>query len=282
MALADKSMEGANTLLENTVESQTKLKITPLEDKNGGPDGARGIKSSGSSGAKFQADPNFPLVLDHANQMASESFSILRSRLLSVHNKTGVQSVVITSAEAGDGKTLVAANLALSLGQIGTKRVLLIDADLRAGAATRLLKLKQLPGLGEFLQGRKPFEAVVHPTGFSSLSIAPTGLVAQNTLPQILESPRWSEFIEQAKQKFDLIIVDSLPASAPVADLELLAAHCDAFLFVVQMRQTHRDALKRAVLRLDPKKFLGIVINNAFEIYKYDYDYYRVRSGNLK
>jgi Mrp family chromosome partitioning ATPase len=97
-----------------------------------------------------------------------------------------------------------------------------------------------------------------------------------------LESPRWAEFIEQAKQKFDLIIVDSLPASAPVADLELLAAHCDAFLFVVQMRQTHRDALKRAVLRLDPKKFLGIVINNAFEIYKYDYDYYRVRSGNLK
>lgn len=282
MALADKSMKGAKTLLENTVESQTKLKITPLEDKKGGPDGARGIKAPGSGGAKFQEDPNFPLVLDHTNQMASESFSILRSRLLSVHNKTGIQSIVITSAEAGDGKTLVAANLALSLGQIGTKRVLLIDADLRAGAATRLLKLKQLPGLGEFLQGRRPFDAVVHPTGFSSLSIAPTGLVAQNTLPQILESPRWSEFIEQAKQKFDLIIVDSLPASAPVADLELLAAHCDAFLFVVQMRQTHRDALKRAVLRLDPKKFLGIVINNAFEIYKYDYDYYRVRSGNLK
>jgi protein-tyrosine kinase len=275
-------MEGTKTLLENTVESQTKLKITALEDKNGGSDGARGIKSSGAGAAKFQADPNHPLVLDHANQMASESFSILRSRLLSVHSKTGIQSIVITSAEAGDGKTLVAANLALSLGQIGTKRVLLVDADLRAGAATRLLKLKQLPGLGEFLQGRKPFEAVVHPTGFSSLSIAPTGLVTQNTLPQILESPRWSEFIEQAKQKFDLIIVDSLPASAPVADLELLAAHCDAFLFVVQMRQTHRDALKRAVLRLDPKKFLGIVINNAFEIYKYDYDYYRVRSGNLK
>jgi protein-tyrosine kinase len=275
-------MEGTKTLLENTVESQTKLKITALEDKTGGSDGARGIKSSGAGAAKFQADPNFPLVLDHANQMASESFSILRSRLLSVHSKTGIQSIVITSAEAGDGKTLVAANLALSLGQIGTKRVLLVDADLRAGAATRLLKLKQLPGLGEFLQGRKPFEAVVHPTGFSSLSIAPTGLVTQNTLPQILESPRWSEFIEQAKQKFDLIIVDSLPASAPVADLELLAAHCDAFLFVVQMRQTHRDALKRAVLRLDPKKFLGIVINNAFEIYKYDYDYYRVRSGNLK
>jgi capsular exopolysaccharide synthesis family protein len=281
MALADKSIKGV-TLLENTVESQTKLKITSSEEKNSGSDGARSIKSSGSGGAKFLADPNFPLVLDHGNQMASESFSILRSRLLSVHNKTGIQSIVITSAESGDGKTLVAANLALSLGQIGTKRVLLIDADLRAGAATRLLKLKQLPGLGEFLQGRRPFEAVVHPTGFSSLSIAPTGLVAQNTLPQILESPRWSEFIEQAKQKFDLIIVDSLPASAPVADLELLAAHCDAFLFVVQMRQTHRDALKRAVLRLDPKKFLGIVINNAFEIYNYDYDYYRVRSGNSK
>ena len=67
--------------------------------------------------------------------------------------------------------------------------------------------------------------------------------------------------------------MDSLPVSAPVADLELLTAPCDAFLFVVYMRRTQRQALERANKRLDQKKFLGVIINNADEIYDYDYSY---------
>jgi capsular exopolysaccharide synthesis family protein len=229
-------------------------------------------------------DPSFPLLLpqregeNHKNTAAFESFGILRSRLLSVHKKLGIQSVVITSAEAGDGKTIVASNLAMSFGQLGTKRVLLVDGDLRAGHATRILKLKHLPGVGDFLHGNKPFEAVIHAAAFPSLAIAPTGFVPRHALPEILEGPRWSEFLEQAKRRFDLIIVDSLPVSAPVADLELLATPCDAILIVVHMRRTHRAALKRASARLDAKKFLGVIINNSAEIYDYDYGYYDLRS----
>jgi capsular exopolysaccharide synthesis family protein len=217
--------------------------------------------------------------MDHNHPIAAESFSILRSRLLGVHSKLGTRSVVITSGESGDGKTLVATNLALSLGQLGSKRILFVDGDLRAGVATRVLKMKQLSGLGDYLQGRKTFEAVVHPTEFPSLSVAPTGNVTNKMLPEILEGSRWTEFLEQAKLKYDLIIVDSLPLSAPVADLELLTAPCDAFLFVVYMRRTNRQALQRVTSRLDPKKFLGVIINNADEIYDYDYNYYDVRSN---
>jgi len=135
-----------------------------------------------------------------------------------------------------------------------------------------------LPGLGDFLQGRRSFESVMHVTEFPALSIVPTGLVPSKACPQILEGPKWTEFIEQAKLKFDLIIVDSLPLSAPVADLELLTAPCEAILFVVYMRQTNRRALQRVTSRLDPKKFLGIIVNNADEIYDYDYNYYTIRS----
>jgi len=227
-----------------------------------------------------QADADFPLMLPrqhnghHNNLVVSESFSILRSRLLKVHNKLGIKSVVITSAESGDGKTVVAVNLAMSLAQLGSKRILLIDGDLRAGDTTRILNLKYQPGIADFLQGNKGFEAVIHVVGSPSLSIAPTGFVPNRVLPEILEGPCWSEFLEQAKEKFDLIIVDCLPASAPVADVELVTAPCDAILLVVYMRHTRREALKRATARMDSKKFLGIILNNSDEIYKHDYSYY--------
>lgn len=220
---------------------------------------------------QIQPDSNFPMVLDHAHVVAVESFSILRSRLLSVHDKLAIRSVVITSAEAGDGKTLVATNVSLSLGQLASKRILLVDGDLRSGTATRILKLEHLAGISEFLQGERPFEAVVHTIGYTTLSVAPAGLIPKKALPEILGGPRWSEFLEQAKQKFDLVIVDSLPASAPVADLELMMAPSDGFLLVARMRRTRREALKRATSRLDQKKFLGVIINNCGEIDDYDY-----------
>jgi capsular exopolysaccharide synthesis family protein len=229
------------------------------------------------------ANANFPLLLpwcesngDHNNLVVSEAFSVLRSRLLSVQNKLGIKSVVFTSAESGDGKTLVATNVAMSLAQLASKRILLVDGDLRAGDATRILNLKDSPGVVDFLLGNKPFEEVTHVAGFPHLSIAPTGSIPKHALPEILEGPRWAEFLEQAKGRFDLVIVDCLPASAPVADVELVTAPCDAILMVVFMRQTHRAALKRATARLDAKKFLGVVINNCGEIYRYDYSYYGV------
>jgi capsular exopolysaccharide synthesis family protein len=286
MALGDRRRVSVGDLMENKVESQQKIE-TIIRGNNGQWNGNFSPPQMARL-AQIPDDPNFPLLLpqregeNHNNIVALESFGILRSRLLSVHKKLGIQSVVITSAEAGDGKTIVACNIAMSLGQLGNKRVLLVDGDLRAGHATRILKLRHLPGIGDFLQGDKPFEAVIHMTGFPSLSIAPTGLVRKQALPEILEGPRWSEFLEQAKQSFELIIVDSLPASAPIADLELLATPCDAILLVVHMRRTHRAALKRASGRLDPKKFLGVIINNSDEIYDYDYRYYGLRSQEPK
>jgi capsular exopolysaccharide synthesis family protein len=244
-------------------------------------DGSSQVGPAGSS-TNRHFDGNFPLVLDPNHIEAAQAFSILRSRLLGLHKKTGTRSVIITSSDVGDGKTMVATNLALSLGELGSKRILLVDADLRAGSVTRVLKLNHLPGMGEFLQGKRQFDTVIHPTQFPNLSVAPTGLVPKNTLPAILEGSHWPEFMEQAKEKFDLIIVDTVPVSAPVADLELLMAPCDGYLLVVHMRQTRRQSLKRVSARLDPKKCLGVILNNDDELYDYAHDYYYVRPSKTK
>jgi capsular exopolysaccharide synthesis family protein len=277
--------------MENKVKSELKIETDSVEIRGGrwNEGGAAQIDSVPRIQA-IQADADFPLVLRRRetngdvvrHKIVSEAFSILRSRMLSVHNKLGIKSVVVTSAESGDGKTLVATNLAMSIAQLATKRVLLVDGDLRAGDVTRILKLKDLPGVADFLSGSKQFENVIHVVGFPHFSIAPTGLLPKHALPEILEGPRWNKFLEQAKERFDLVIVDCVPASAPVADLELVTAPCDAILMVVFMRQTHRTALKRATARLDAKKFLGVVINNCDEIYKYDYSYYGLDSQTPK
>jgi capsular exopolysaccharide synthesis family protein len=230
----------------------------------------RGI---GSREARIPIGHHFPLVLDNNQAEAHEAFCILRSRLLNVQKKLGTRSVLITSAEMGDGKTLVASNLALSFGQLGRKSILLVDGDLRGAATTRLFNLKQMPGVCDFLQEDRPPESVIYPTAFPMLSVAPAGFVPQKGLPAILEGPRWRQFLEHAKEKFDLIVVDSSPASVPVADLELLAMPCDAYLVVVHLRQTHRDALKRIGSRLDLNKLLGVVLNNADETHNYYADY---------
>jgi capsular exopolysaccharide synthesis family protein len=280
MALADEPIGDKGVWAVRLVENLEHRLVPELSfSKENDCEPTASKQVSGRPSIKTQSEnADFPLVLDRHHLAAAETFSILRSRLLAVHSKLGTRSVVISSAQSGDGKTLVATNLAISLGKLGSKRILFVDGDLRAGTATRVLKLNDLPGLADYLQGKRSFESVVHVTEFPALAVVPTGVVANDTLPQMLEGPRWAEFLEQAKLRNDLVIVDSLPLSAPVADLELLTAPCDAILFVVYMRRTNRQALQRVNAQLDSKKFLGVIINNADEIYDYDKNYYNVRS----
>lgn len=230
----------------------------------------------GSSTARRTPIPKYldlPAGLEGSHRLAAESFSILRSRLLSVHNKLGIRSVIISSAEAGDGKTLVATNLGLSLGQLGTKRVLLVDGDLRIGRVSQIFNLRQTLGVSDFLQGNATFGSVICHTELPSLALAPAGTASKKMLSELLQGPRWPAFIEKAKKEFDLIVIDTVPVSAPVADLELLSEPCDAVLLVVRMRKTNREALKRAASRINANKFLGVVMNNADEVSEYDYSY---------
>jgi capsular exopolysaccharide synthesis family protein len=232
------------------------------------------IVSDQSRAVRIEPHAEYPLVLDHNLVMASESFGVLRSRVMSVHSNQRLQVFVITSSGAGEGKTLTAINLALSLGQLGRKRVLLVDGDLRASKATNVLRLQGKPGLAEYLLERASFSQCVHPTAFPSLWVVPAGQVPDKSLPEMLEGPRLNQFRDEVKENFDITVVDSLPVGAPVADLELTLTICDAYLFVVRLHSTSRESLDFARDRLDRSKLLGLVINNADEVHPYNSHYY--------
>lgn len=230
---------------------------------------------------ELRPDLDYPTVLDRSEQRGAEAFGILRSRLLSMHATLGARSVLITSAEIEEGKTLIALNLAISFGQLGQKRVLLVDGDLRRRGISHLLRLEHSMGLNEFLQQGKPFAQVVQRTTFSELSVVPAGNPPAGSLPRVLEGPRWAEFLEQAREQFELIIIDSLPAAAPFADFELLLAPCETALLVVRMRKTTREGIARAMQRIDRKKLLGVLVNDTKSSGYYSYSRY-YREGTSK
>lgn len=229
--------------------------------------------SNGHNGCAvtFRPDPVYPLVVDPALMTAGEHFGILRTRVLSAHLKSGIRTLMVTSPQKEEGKSLVCVNLAIALGQLEKCRVLLIDSDLRVKGITRLLGMEDESGLGEYLQGKSSFEDSIHPTNLSHVSVAAAGQFSEESLPAILEGPLWPQFLETAKQYFDLIIVDSVPVAVPIADSELLASPCDGVLLIIHLRKTRRDALQLTARQLD-SKLIGVVINN-FQL-RTGYDYY--------
>jgi protein-tyrosine kinase len=257
--------------------------MSSLTEFNAAAAGKAGVSDAqnvaGRNGqVQFKSDPMYPLALDHSSIAAAEYFGVMRARLVSAHTKSGIRSVLITSPEKEEGKSLVCTNLAISFGRLGRYRVLLVDGDMRVRGVSRLMGMESMPGLAEYLEGKLTFEDSIHATDFPAVSVVSAGNPPEENLPTLLEGPQWTEFLERAKQHFDLVIVDSVPVSAPLADFELMSAACDGVLLVVHMRKTTREALAVTTQRMN-RKLLGLVLNNTERQQRFDYYsyYYNAR-----
>jgi capsular exopolysaccharide synthesis family protein len=214
--------------------------------------------------------PEFPLIVDSGQRSVAEHFGVIRARLLKAQSSSAFNSVLISSPQAQDGKSMTSANLAISLAQVQQQRVLLVDGDMRVRGITHGLGSEEQLGLADFLQDSASFKETIRPTNLPHLSIAPAGNVVGNLLPRILQGPRWIEFMQKSRQEFDLVIVDSVPVSAPIADFELLLQGCDAVLLVVHLRKTRRALLQQITNQVHGK-LLGVILND--EHLKSDFGY---------
>lgn len=224
---------------------------------------------------ELRTSARYPLLTDPDHKDTAENFSLLRTRLLNARTKSGLCSVLVTSAQKQEGKSFVSMNLAISLAQLGRERILLVDGDLRMKGITTLLSLQGSAGLSDYLQERASFQSCIRNTTLSQLWVTAAGVAGDEALPGILEGPGLIEFLDQAKQHFGLIVVDSVPASAPIADFELLLAGCDAALLVVQLRRAKWEALELVSNRMNGK-LVGMVVNNTEAPHEFDhYNYAR-------
>jgi succinoglycan biosynthesis transport protein ExoP len=204
----------------------------------------------------------YPMVSKGVPGNFAEAFRAVRTNVLFSTAQEGSRSIVVTSTGPGEGKSMVASNLAISLAQAG-QRALLIDADMRKPKTHEIFEMAQEPGLSNLLVGNAKASEAVRKSGVANLWIIPSGHVPPNPA-ELLGSPRFKEFIASLKDHFDWIVIDSPPVMA-VTDAALVAHNANGVVFVVGAEMTSRHAAKAAIdqLRHAHAHFVGAVLNRV-------------------
>ena len=218
-----------------------------------------------------------PLVDHDVPPNFGEAFKALRTNVLFSSAEDGPRSVVVTSTVPGEGKTVVATNLAIALAQAG-QRVILIDADMRRPKAHDLLEQAQEPGLSNLIVGNTKASDAVRPSSIRGLWVLPAGRLPPNPA-ELLGSTRFRDFLVTLRDHFDWVILDS----PPVTDASVLAHLADGVVFVVGAEMANRGAARTAVNQIQTAngKLMGAVLNLVtLERHGYYYsNYYRREYG---
>jgi capsular exopolysaccharide synthesis family protein len=207
---------------------------------------------------------------------AAEQYQGLRMTVERLARARNVKVIAITSPAAGDGKTLTAINLAGALARGTDDRVLLVDADLRRPAVAKQLAVADARrGLADILMdGHTGLGDAVRRLDAYNLDIVPAG-EPHTSISQILRSPRLDTFLQDARERYAYVVLDT-PPLLPVFDSALLAKSVDGVLMVVSANQTPRKLLGEALNMLDAPKVLGIVFNRDDRpLFGYYNAYYR-------
>jgi capsular exopolysaccharide synthesis family protein len=217
-------------------------------------------------------DPHLIAALAPSS-LAAEQYRSLRARIRRAEVGRTVKTILITSPAKGDGKSLTAANLALTMSQEFQQRVLLLDADLRRPSVHELFALGEGPGLGDVLMGASELDDALVNLPEHHLTVLRAG-VPPNHPTELLGSAAMRRVVDLLRARFDKILID-MPPVAPLADAHVVAPMADGVLMVVRAGVTPKPAIERALNGLDLTKVLGLVLNDsAAPGTDYDYETY--------
>lgn len=203
----------------------------------------------------------------------SEQFRQIRTNILFSSADKEIKSIVVTSPEPSDGKSTIAANLAIVLAQQG-KPVLLVDTDLRKPSVHYTFNTSNLEGLTSVLTKKISLENAISKTHVPYLKILTSGPVPPNP-SELLNSKALEKVLEQLENRFEFIVFDTPPILA-VTDSQIVAKKCDGIVLVISSGKTHRDQATKAKELLEKTKtqMLGVVVNGVDtpeSVYYYEY-----------
>jgi capsular exopolysaccharide synthesis family protein len=231
------------------------------------------------------AIPSLPALTDRG--VGVEQFRSLRSHVYQAHYEAPLKTILIASGMPSEGKSFVAANLAVSLARNSVNNVLLIDGDLRRPTLHNLLGAPDSPGLSDYLEGTVDVIDVMQRDGnpetvegasvssVSNLTFIPSGKSRDNS-SELVANHRIEELIAAASSHFNWILIDSPPALA-VTDAVDLARAADAVLLIARGASTPYDVARRTQAAFGKSRILGFVLNDVKETPRrgsYNYNYY--------
>jgi capsular exopolysaccharide synthesis family protein len=207
------------------------------------------------------ADARLVCLTDQGG-LAAEKFRVLGLKLRHLRERRKLKRIVITSSIPVEGKSLIAANLALNQSRSKILNAVLIDGDLRRPElANRFGFHRNLTGLSEVLRGERQLSEVVYKLEGSGLWFLPAGVTPENPM-ELMQSGRLQQTLEQLETFFDWIIIDT-PPILPLADTPLWMKLADGVLLVTREGVCEKKQLERAMEVIDRSTMLGVVVNSC-------------------
>lgn len=206
---------------------------------------------------------------------ANEAYRSVRTSLYFSDSAASNRVIQITSPAPGDGKSTLAANLAVSIAQSG-RTVLLIDADLRRPRVAKLFGSKSHSGIADVVLGTSTLQQAITPSSVAGLSILATATPMANP-SEVVSHQCFGDTLEMARSMFDFVIIDTPPVLA-VADACAVAARVDGILLTLRLRRDSKPTATEAanLLKSVGGRVMGVVVNGVTgrESYKYGYHSY--------
>jgi capsular exopolysaccharide synthesis family protein len=210
--------------------------------------------------------------------LAAEQYRSLRTRIKAAESGRSFRAIIVTSPNKGDGKSLTAGNLALTMAQEFQQRVLLVDADLRRPSLHHLFGIGETPGLSDVLMGGAAIESALVEIPEHHLTVLPSGVVPVRPA-ELLGSANMRRVLDTLRARYDRIILD-MPPVAPLADVSIASGMVDGVLMIVRAGVTPKPAIERALSGLEKSKVLGLVLNDAGDSHgSYEYSGYGYVAG---
>ena len=215
----------------------------------------------------------FPL-LESTMSAEAENFRTLVTNIDFSSPDRPHQALLITSSTDGEGKSLIAANLALAMAQI-KERVILVDCDMRRSMQHEIFQSNSKEGLSNVLVGNAVLSSVIQVTDIPNLSLLICGPKPPNPI-ELLKSQKMLELLDELRGEYDLILFDSPPVF-PVADSMVLASMLDGIIFVADINRIPKEMIRQAQEQLSKLDvpLLGLICNKVSIARKYNSYYHR-------
>ncbi len=207
------------------------------------------------------------------NSFESEQFKLLRSKVLFPHSGPSPRTIMVTSAIPGEGKSFVAANLAVSIAQNINEYVLLMDCDLRRPTVGKLFGSGDRAGLSEYLSGEGKLDNLLVKTNIDKLTVLTGGSPPSNPA-ELLSSQKMGDLIQEVRERYrDRYVVIDAPPPHLTAEARVMANKVDGIVLVVRYGGVNRKMVKDVTELIDKNKIIGVVFNRvevpAFTYYGY-------------
>jgi exopolysaccharide/PEP-CTERM locus tyrosine autokinase len=266
-----KALEKSQQTIENSAKIEEKLEPEPIPLSD-----FRDQENNHINEIKIRPVRIDPMLVTGLSpqSMESEQFRLLKNNILFPEKGTVPKCIMITSTTPGEGKSFVAANLAISLSQSIDEYVLLMDCDLRSPTIHSMFGYNDTYGLSEYLSKAKPLSSLLVNSFLDKLTILPAGQIPSNP-SELLSSEQMRRLIHEVKLRYSdrYIIIDTPPPSL-TSETSVISRQVDGIVIVIKQGQTRKKDILNVIDIYGREKILGVVYNFANKPIGYGYSKY--------